>query len=407
MSSKSLPVVNKILEFINLIKNIRSIITRVFFGSRKAKSFRHWRDYFTIQPIAGYVGWLGYDNFGDEALHTAFEDLFPEFQILTYNDYNNPIYNTQRNIYPIELILYRNLIKRERFYNFVFLGGGTLINHQEFLEYLQCALHNGKQIIIFGAGVSDPSFRVKHNPDVDYSQLMADWISVLHKAAYVGVRGPKSANILEENGFSTAKVIGDPALSLCRPKSQNYSRTGIIAINLCNHGLIWGNQEQVNETIARLVQHLLEKGWDVEFIPMQLKDLQLGLKIIHDFNLHKVSIWREYRNIGKTINRIQTYDILVGQRLHSVVFACGCGIPSVMLEYQPKSRDFMESIGMQQFSIRTDVIDLDKVLSLIYDIEMNYVDYCKQLISTCNHYRLLQRQAAQEVVNLLKWELAG
>ena len=78
-----------------------------------------------------------------------------------------------------------------------------------------------------------------------------------------------------------------------------------------------------------------------------------------------------------------------------------------MLEYQPKGRDFMESIGMQNFSIRTDVIDLDKVLSLIYDIEMNYLDYCKQLISTCNHYRLLQRQAAQEVVNLVKLEMPG
>jgi hypothetical protein len=62
---------------------------------------------------------------------------------------------------------------------------------------------------------------------------------------------------------------------------------------------------------------------------------------------------------------------------------------------------------MQQFSIRTDVIDLDKVLSLIYDIEMNYVDYCKQLISTGNHYRLLQRQAAQEVVNLVKLKISG
>ena len=140
-------------------------------------------------------------------------------------------------------------------------------------------------------------------------------------------------------------------------------------------------------------------------VSLSAPELLLIDNIIHDFNLHKVSIWREYRNIGKTINRIQNYDILVGQRLHSVVFACGCGVPSVMLEYQPKSRDFMESIGMQQFSIRTDVIDVDKVLSLIYDIEMNYVDYCKQLTSTCNHYRLIQRQAAQEVVNLVKVEI--
>jgi hypothetical protein len=403
MFFKEFALSHRLLQVYQKIKGISLRTKLIFFGSRRAKAFRQGRDYFTTQPIAGYIGWLGYENFGDEALYIAFKNLFPQFQILTYNNYPKQLnYNKIRqNIYPIELLFYRHFIKKNNFYNFVFLGGGTLINHEEFLEYLQIVLQNQDQIIVFGSGVSEPSFRAEHHPEVNYSQLMKDWISVLEKAVYVSVRGPKSARILEANGFQKAKVIGDPALSLCTPKPPNSSRTGLVAINLCSQRLMWGKQERVTEIIAQLAKYFLEKGWDVEFIPMQPVDLHLGLKIIQDFNLPKMSIWRNFQDIGKTINRIQTYDIMVGQRLHSVVIACGCGVPSIMLEYQPKCGDFMESIGMQQFSLRTDALELDKVISLIHDIDENYGEYCNQLLSICNSYRILQRQAAQEIINIL------
>jgi hypothetical protein len=402
MSNKNIPQSNKKNEAYNLIKKRVLTISNIRFGSRDARAFRHWQDYFTRQPIAGYIGWLGYENLGDEAFYIVFKELFSQFQILLYNNYNNPLYESLQDFEPIEIIFYRKLIKQKSFYDFVFLGGGTLINRPIFLDRCQHALQNGKQLVVFGTGVSDPSFWAKHHLDSNYSNQMNHWISVLQDAAYVSVRGPKSAKILEANGFSKAKVIGDPALSICRPKPQNYPRKGVIAINLGSHGFIWGKQEQINQIIAKLAHHLLENGWEVEFIPMHPIDLDVGLKIIDNFNLPKVSVWRDFRDIDKTINQIQSYDILVGQRLHSAVIACGCGVPSIMLEYQPKCGEFMESIGMQQFSIRTDILDLDKVLELIHDIDVNYVDYCKQLLSIGNHYRLLQRQAAEEINNLIQ-----
>jgi len=93
---------------------LRSIANgrRLFVGSRNARAFKDWGDYFTAQPIAGYVGWLGHANLGDEALYVGFRQLFPQFQIISAND-----------VHPIELILYRHLVKPGRFYQFVFLGG--------------------------------------------------------------------------------------------------------------------------------------------------------------------------------------------------------------------------------------------------------------------------------------------
>jgi polysaccharide pyruvyl transferase WcaK-like protein len=377
------------------LKNLsKSKLGEIYFGNRNAKAFEHLLDYFRIQPIAGYIGWLGYKNFGDEVIYEAFNKLFPQLKILLYTDY--------KRVDSIELILYRKFIKRQNFYNFVFLGGGTLINRQLYLDWFQHALERGHQGIVFGTGVCDPSFWSEQRPDINYTQMMADWVAVLQKVTYVSVRGPKSARILESHGISQPKVIGDPALSACTPRSPNSPKNRRLAINLGSHGFIWGSQEKINEVIAKLAKYFLRNGWQVEFIPMHPIDFQIGLDMIQRFDLHEVSIWKDFQNIDETINRIKTYDILVGQRLHSVVIACGCGVPAIALEYQPKCSDFMESIEMQKFSVKTDDLELDKLLSLMNDIDKNYTEHCEQLISKCKYYQVLQREAAQEITTLIQ-----
>jgi hypothetical protein len=372
----------------------------LFLGDRSFRSLGKTRNYFSVQPIAGYIGFLGYQNLGDEALYLAFKELFDKFHIVIYSGCINQSFKSPKNSLPIELILYNQLVKRN-LYNFVFLGGGTLINREIYLDQLQHTIRSGYQGIVFGTGVCDPSFWKDHNPEIDYSKLMSDWIAVLRDAAYVGVRGPKSAKTLEAYGLPNSRVIGDPALSICQPRSSKFFREYKIGINLGSHGYIWGCQENVNRAIAMLVRHLLKTGWQVEFMPMHSIDLRVGLEFIQKFGLHQVTVWREFTNVKKTINHLQTYDMVVGQRLHSVVLACGCGIPSIMLEYQPKCGDFMDSINMNELSVRTDKLDPDKLLILVEEINANYEKYCEKVISACDHYRMLQKQAAQEIMDLI------
>ncbi|BAY15218.1 polysaccharide pyruvyl transferase CsaB [Anabaenopsis circularis NIES-21] len=385
----------------NKIYNPQSKLSQLLFSSRYAKSFKKIDDYFSIQPIAGYVGWLGDANLGDEALYLAFKDLFSEFQVLTYDDFGELNYAYHRAIHPLELYLYRNFIKSQDFYNLVFLGGGTLIHWQSYLERFQHALQKGYQGIVFGTGVGDPDFWSDYYSDINYSALINQWVQVLSKAKYVSVRGFRSAKILENHGFSNAKVIGDPALSICTPRDSSLLKNRKIAINLGSHGQMWGSQSLVIKNIIEVVNHLLANNWLVEFIPMHQKDFDIGLDLIRNFNSKNISIWRKYKDIQQTLFRIKSYDIVIGQRLHSVVLAHGCGVPAIMLEYQPKCRDFMESMGMERYSLRTDTLIIDNVLELVEEIENNYEQHCEKLISKGNHYRLLQKMAAQEVVSMI------
>lgn len=390
---------NNIQSFLSRVNYRNAQLNQVLFGSRNAKSLSQWHYYLTKQPIAGYIGWLGHKNLGDEILYLAFKKLFEPVEILTYG--SSSYQDHENNLYPIELLLYRYLIKYNNFFNFVFLGGGTLINQPAYIIPLKNALQHEKRVIVFGTGVRDPSFWSKYPSHGKSASQMRDWVAVLKDAASIKVRGPKSARILEAYGLPKPDFISDPALSLCLPKPLDTPRNRRVGINLGCHKPMWGSQEEINAVVAKLSKYLLETGWQVEFIPMHPIDLEVGIKFIRDYQLENVSIRQDFQDWVKTINRIQSYDLLIGQRLHSVVLACGCGVPAISLEYEPKCGDFMESIGMQKFLIRTDQINFDKLLELFHNIELNYLDTCRNLVLTCDRYRLLQAQAAKEVLDQL------
>ena len=46
-------------------------------------------------------------------------------------------------------------------------------------------------------------------------------------------------------------------------------------------------------------------------------------------------------------------DVLVGQRLHSVVLAAAVAVPAVAIDYRPKCRDFQLSIDREDWTVST------------------------------------------------------
>lgn len=130
-------------------------------------------------------------------------------------------------------------------------------------------------------------------------------------------------------------MIGDPALSICRLRSLARGRSYRLGINCGSHGFIWGEQTQINQTIASLAADFLDRGWQVEFVALHPSDRRMGAEIRQKFGLEKLKIWSAWTNLAATLWRLQTYDLMIGQRLHAVVLASGCGVPAISLAYQP------------------------------------------------------------------------
>jgi polysaccharide pyruvyl transferase WcaK-like protein len=245
------------------------------------------------------------------------------------------------------------------------LGGGTLINAPLYGEQLRQAQKLNYPTIVFGAGVRNPEFwdRIP-----GASNLLSEWIPLLEQSEFVGVRGPISQSILEQNRFHKAEVIGDPSLFLARPKIERKTMNKKLGLNIgISYGKIWGKEEEVLDFIVNFVQIMIDKGWEITFVPVWDKDLPYIEEAVRRINKN-IKIFLKYKSLQDTLRFIESCDIFIGEKLHSVVLACCTYTPSIMLEYRPKCRDFMTSLDLQKYNIRTDCLDNEHIIALCNEL---------------------------------------
>ncbi len=380
---------HSLVKLLSRSKKALMISTRLVLGSRNARGFDSLKDYFRPQSVTGYIGWLHHANVGDEVLFLAFQKLFPHQFLLSYN-----------SVLPLEMHLYRGLIRRAPLFNFVFLGGGTLINDPGYLRPLRRARTQGLPIIVFGSGVRDPAFWSPQYSHRNTYRDVAAWKGVLNEAEFVAVRGPQSAAILKDWGVEKIHIIGDPALSLVDPEPVGRPFAHRVGLNLGGSGPIWGSMEQVVEKMAALVPKLVERGYQIEYISMHPIDDQLGQRLNVTIDMD-IPIWKGHRNLSTIFDRFKRYDLVIAQRLHAIVISHGLGIPAIALEYRPKVSDFMESMEQEALSFRTDRLDIVTILESVEIVERDYENIRRTLIKRGNELRFAQLEAARKVMRLI------
>jgi len=67
----------------------------------------------------------------------------------------------------------------------------------------------------------------------------------------------------------------------------------------------------------------------------------------------------------KFLDKVESFDLLVAVKLHASVLASTANVPCVVLEYQPKCRDFAASIDWEHYTIRTNALTADKLIDKI------------------------------------------
>lgn len=68
------------------------------------------------------------------------------------------------------------------------------------------------------------------------------------------------------------------------------------------------------------------------------------------------------------INLFSQFDIFIGTRFHSCIFAFLSGTPFISIAYQHKSSGIMEMLGLQRYSVDISEISKERVISLVEDI---------------------------------------
>jgi len=306
-----------------------------------------------------YVGWLGHGNLGDEALYQVNTKIFKPYFLIP--EIGTPHYS-----------------------KITLFGGGTLLP-----DYASIIKPN-KYNYAYGIGVKNPLFWGEPN------------YSLINKIKkfnfrYLGVRDNASKKLLMSWGIES-EVVGDPCL-LLEPiryeKKKKKETSKKIAINIGSIGPSWGgDKKRVLSQVARLCRILQRKGYYPTLIPFYKKDLHDIQRISAVTN---TPIFKDWLNIQKVLDFIGSCHILIGEKLHSIVFSAATYTPFISIEYRPKCRDFAETMGFKKYVIRTDEITTEKIMVIFSDLLNNWNEMYEKLIENVEFYRKKLREFANSI----------
>lgn len=365
-----------------------SRLVRAFRRYWKYRYLRRREDYAAVlgqaAPVLTYIGYLGHHNIGDEALFEAFRDrLFTRALLLPYDD-----------VSPLAGLV------RFKVNRWAVLGGGTLINVNPYLDALERCVAQGRPFAVFGTGVADLEYWSQH-PQYQRGNVER-WVKVLAKAAYIGVRGPRSLRWLQEQGIQSAELIGDPALCVeavaggardVSPRAQP-----VLGVNLGSHDPVSGGAEPTLAATAALVRHAIAKGFAVRFVPLHYIDEEAAHRLQQMLNPGEMSTLRFTGAVADTLAQIQECTVLVGQRLHATVLACALDVPTLSLSYQPKCLDFLESLHCAELAVDTQGITDSALIERFDWLCAQREPLLAKIAAARDSLRTLQRQRAAQLL---------
>lgn len=90
------------------------------------------------------------------------------------------------------------------------------------------------------------------------------------------------------------------------------------------------------------------------------------------------------------LSRVENLDLMVCLKLHAGVLAAAANVSFVILEYQPKCRDFAAGIGWEEFVVRTDDLKpgklIDVVSSLVPRLDFLRAGLCRKMCGLMNRF---------------------
>lgn len=310
-----------------------------------------------------YLGWVGHGNLGDEVMFKAAKS---QLDWVSWNIY-----------YGAKAEKVKTEIKTDKNHTFCgILGGGTLINSGVgwLTQYCSLSMSLYKVIPVFGTGVADPEFWTGRQGWKDHRN---SWTEVLKQLDRVGVRGPRSVELLNEVGLNNVKMVGDPAILFAINRDPKRQLGGKVVVNVGTAlGNMWGGESNIISTTVKLVHSIQKLGHKVILVSVWGDDTKTLIEIAS--KCKGVDIF-ETKDFGAFYAVTQDADALIGMKLHAQILSCCYNIPTIFLEYMPKCRDFAESLGYK--TIRTDEYSAARVLAELDYIYSDMDEYRTQLLT--------------------------
>ena len=299
-------------------------------------------------------GYYGFANAGDEAMLAAmieaFNDLEPGIGITVISG-NTQDTRRRHGVKAVYRLNYSGIIKVLLQSDILISGGGSLLQDVTsnrslyyYLSIVMLAKKLRKPVMLYAQGIGPVRGSMAQNA-MRYIGNMVDLITVRDEGSrdelkFLGVNKPQ------------VHVTADPVLAM-HPVDKEIGRVilrrnslegATPLVGFCpREWKDWAHYKQVlAETADALVQ---EFGARIVFLPMQWPDdFDVARKIVRRMKKQAIVLPEEYTTT-EMLSVVGNLDMLIGVRLHALIFAAVMGVPLVGVSYDPKIDRFLETIG--------------------------------------------------------------
>jgi len=323
-----------------------------------------------------FGGWYGSRNLGDDAiligLREIMSEALPEAELVALS--TDPAHTKRTcGVSSVRLQSPRSFTGHEARGRYVeafrgadacILSGGTPIYDYDHISrclHLGAPYILGKRVVFFGVGAKPiTSVRGLH--------LLR---FLLKKARLVSARDLPSKLILGDLTTARVRLTGDSALFM-RPSgdpTNHLEKAGVDAAKevaaICprvlstSHTLHYHDEntlEAINgirHSVAAVADHLLEEGFEVLFTPMHCvppDDDRREIRRIRGMMKGRGSkILPGELSPQEAMSLLGRMSLVVGLRLHSLIFAASQGVPITSIGYDSKIRGFMDLAGVSEY----------------------------------------------------------
>lgn len=230
-------------------------------------------------------------------------------------------------------------------------GGGSLLQDVTssrsllyYLSIISAGVLLGKKVFLYGQGIGP---------------IRRKWVSrllsfVLSRVSAVTVRDEKSHLFLDRLGvsapvYTTAdSVFSLPRVSLAKGR-EILAAAGVpagkkvVGISVRS----WLDARSWTGRFSRYIEALSREDLAVVFIPMQCPEDVSAAEAISPVPGKNVFFLRQSYTAPELMSIIGCLDLLVGMRLHALIFAALMHVPLLGISYDPKIDNFLRSIGRE------------------------------------------------------------
>ena len=309
-------------------------------------------------------GYYGSKNGGDEAMLAAMlEVLREEISDLQVTIISlNPEYTKQRhNVDAVKWLDIYNIIKKIRAADLLISGGGSLLQNVTsgrslyyYLAIIFFALIFGRRVMLYAQGIGPIRGVLAH-------KLMN---LIVNRVDLITVRDRGSLEELSRLEINRPKIFctADPVLAI-KPvplelgekilSRHSIARDGKLVGVAIRHWIDW---EKFQHELATALDKISDKiNAKIIFIPMKFPEDITAAQETAALMKKNFSVLDEEFSTQEILSLVGCMDILIGVRLHALIFAGVMNIPMLGISYDPKIERFLDSIGEKPLGNLSDV----------------------------------------------------